>query len=74
MVAQPVQWHAGFTAPNQQLRAHLAPPPNTRASLLLAEGGSARIVVCRSNGSTDDLDITVDGRHLPVVARPSASD
>ncbi len=71
MAVQPVQWVAGFATPQQALRAVLAPPPGSRATRLLAAGGSATLYICLERGSTDDLEILLDGHPLPVVARPS---
>ncbi len=70
MAVQPVQWVAGFATPQQALRAVLAPPPGSRATRLLAAGGSATLYICLERGSTDDLEILLDGHPLPVVARP----
>jgi hypothetical protein len=72
LVSQPGRWTAGFTAPEQALRATLAPPPRSVAGRLLASGGTATLFVCRDRGPADDLDVRLEGHPLTVVrARPT---
>lgn len=71
--AEPVQWPFAFTAANQQVKVTLAPPPRSAIARVLAEGGDARLFLCSTKGSTEDWQISFDGRTLPVVARPSTS-
>ena len=73
MEAQPVQWTTAFTAPDQEYRAAMQPPPKSRAAEALRRGGQALVGICLSRGAGGDLDVRLDGRPLTVLRPPAPS-
>jgi hypothetical protein len=71
MVAQPIQWQAGFTMADQRYRVTLRPPAKSRAADELAHGGRLRLQLCLQRGNGDEWDVRIEGRTVPVTSRPS---